>query len=252
MTPYPALDLSGIQSLSFPDTQFYKAETPKKQICLHHTASGKGVNGDFTYWLSDPDRVATHVIVGYDGTIFQLFNSKYWGHHLGVKRQVFDKLDIPPHYRRYESGRAYHANNEVLNQHCIGIEIDAWGPVALDDGHYKSWAGSIVNINEVQLYRTPFRTYPKCEFFDKIGVSGKPCFHFHKYSAAQIKSVAQLLVYWCVEFDIPWDYRESMWDVSREALIGTPGIWTHASYRDDKQDCHPQPELIEVLKSLSQ
>lgn len=251
MTPrYPALDLSAIKLLNFPDGQFYKVETAKKQICIHHTASGKGIDGDFRHWLTTPERVATHVVIGYDGTINQLYNSRYWGHHLGIKNQVFSEYDIPPHYRRTHTGKAYHANNEILNQECIGIEIDAWGPLALHDGHYKSYVGTIVDINEVQLYRVPFKTFPKSDFFDKIGVTGKPCYHYHKYSAAQIKSTAQLLIHWCVEYNIPWVYQENMWDVSREALAGYPGIWTHVSYRSDKNDCHPQPELIEMLKSL--
>jgi len=44
-----------------------------------------------------------------------------------------------------------------------------------------------------------------------------------------------------------------MWDVSQRALSGEPGIWTHVSYRQKpgKTDCHPQPELIEMLKTIA-
>jgi hypothetical protein len=42
-----------------------------------------------------------------------------------------------------------------------------------------------------------------------------------------------------------------MWDVSKNALSGKPGIYTHVSYRKDKSDCVPQPELITALQSLS-
>jgi hypothetical protein len=35
-----------------------------------------------------------------------------------------------------------------------------------------------------------------------------------------------------------------------KALSGTPGVWTHVSYRADKSDCHPQIELINALKEL--
>jgi len=45
-------------------------------------------------------------------------------------------------------------------------------------------------------------------------------------------------------------YNGNMWDVNEDALNGEPGVWTHVSYRSDKSDCHPQPELIDVLKSL--
>jgi hypothetical protein len=33
-------------------------------------------------------------------------------------------------------------------------------------------------------------------------------------------------------------------------LRGDKGIFTHVSYRKDKRDCHPQKELVEILKSI--
>lgn len=237
---YQHLNLDRIVKLDFPENHYFQEETEKRQICLHHTASGKGVDGDFHHWVTDPARVATAMIIGYDGTPYKLFNSKNWGHHLGIKADTFKILEIP-------------SSNLRLNKMCIGIEIDAWGPLALHDGHYKSYTGSIVNINEVQLYREPFKTYPDSPdfpFFKEIGVAGKPVFHYHKYSPEQIKTVGELLSLWCDGYGIPKDYNPDMWNVSKRALGETPGIWTHVSYRADKQDCHPQPELINMLKSL--
>ena len=42
-----------------------------------------------------------------------------------------------------------------------------------------------------------------------------------------------------------------MWDVSKNALTGKPGVWSHTSYRFDKSDIHPQQEVIDMLKSLT-
>ncbi|WP_157969171.1 hypothetical protein [Chryseobacterium piscium] len=50
---------------------------------------------------------------------------------------------------------------------------------------------------------------------------------------------------------IPLTYQEEMWVVNRKALAGTHGVWLHTSVSRDKSDCHPQPELIAMLKSLS-
>jgi hypothetical protein len=41
-----------------------------------------------------------------------------------------------------------------------------------------------------------------------------------------------------------------MWDLSNDALAGKKGVYTHVSFRTDKSDMHPQPELIEMLKNL--
>ena len=37
---------------------------------------------------------------------------------------------------------------------------------------------------------------------------------------------------------------------SDEAKSGTPGVWSHTSFRPDKSDVHPQPELIQMLKII--
>jgi hypothetical protein len=60
-----------------------------------------------------------------------------------------------------------------------------------------------------------------------------------------------LIQYLCEFYKIPNDYKSEMWDISRSsALSGSPGTFTHFSYRKDKSDCHPQEELQEILKSF--
>ncbi len=41
-----------------------------------------------------------------------------------------------------------------------------------------------------------------------------------------------------------------MFETNKQALNGYHGVFTHVSYREDKSDCHPQPELIQMLKSI--
>jgi hypothetical protein len=41
-----------------------------------------------------------------------------------------------------------------------------------------------------------------------------------------------------------------MWDLDNEALTGKNGVFTHVTYRADKSDMHPQPELIAMLTKL--
>jgi N-acetyl-anhydromuramyl-L-alanine amidase AmpD len=99
------LNLNEIISVDFPDEQYIKEETDKKQIVLHHTVSGQGTDGDISWWRQTADRVGTAIIIGWDGKIYQCFSTKYWAYHLGVTA----------------------ANNKALNMASIGIEIDAWG-----------------------------------------------------------------------------------------------------------------------------
>lgn len=235
----PPFDLAKVHMLDFPEEQYYREAHDKRQICLHHTASGKGTNGDYKFWLSSKERVATAMIVDVDGTPNQCFNSSYWAHHLGVEPHVFRDQKLPA------------SSNKPLNQMCIGIEIDAWGPLALYNGKYYSWSGTQVDASQVEAYAIPFKKIPSSPFFNTTGQVGRPAFYYHRYTKAQIDTVAQLLEFWGPKYKIPLTYKEDMWDVSYKALAGEPGVWTHVSYRSDKADCHPQPELIEMLKSLS-
>lgn len=210
--PDPKLDLSKIIQFSFPDTQYYREEHAKTQVVLHHTVSGPDANRVFEVWKSNTERVATAICISGDGTIVQGFSTKYWAHHLGLKS----------------------VNNTVLNQKSIGIELCNWGGLLLKQGQYYSIYNKPVPASEVISYPKGFRGYQ----------------HFHKYTSLQIESLRQLLVYLCEKYAIKPDYQDDMWDVSTNALNGNNGIYTHVSYRKDKSDLHPQPELIAMLRAL--
>lgn len=204
--------LPEIKTIVFSEDQYYKVETSKKQIVLHHTASGRGSDGDYKHWLNNSERVATCVIIDRDGLCNQLYESKYWGHHIGLKS----------------------ANNIRLNQGSVGVEIDAWGGLTHKNGVWTSYTGAIVPDNEVVLYPDQFKGFSA----------------FHKYTDEQIESLRKLLVFWTNKYGIPKTYNSDMWNVSERAINGQPGIWTHVSYRSDKSDCHPQAELKQMLLSL--
>ncbi len=217
------LNLRDIIQVDFPDDQYYKKQQSKKQIVLHHTVSGQGVNGDLAWWRSTADHIATAILVDWKGGIYQCFSSKYWGHHLGI-----------------------HAlNNVALNKASIGIEIDVWGGLVRKN---KQWYPAkwdketkihvantrVAPIKNVQKYPNGFRGF----------------YGFEKYSDEQIEAVRQLLMYWGDVYNIPLNYNENMWNISQQALSGKAGVWTHVSFRADKSDCHPQPELVQMLKSF--
>lgn len=207
-------DLPPIKILPFPESQYFKEAKGKKQIIIHHTASGRGSDGDYKHWLNTPERIATCIIINEDGTCVQLFNSTYWGHHIGLK----------------------HANNKKLNEESVAVELDSWGGLTYDQKtkQYKSYTGQVVPTDQVIEYPKSYRGYR----------------FFQRYTAEQIESLRKLLIYWHETYDIDISYNEDMWDVSQRAIEGEEGVWSHGSFRKDKSDCHPQPELIEMLKNL--
>lgn len=202
-----------LKQVLFPEEQYRHELHEKKQIVLHHTVSGAGVTGDIQTWLSDPRDIATSLIFDRKGTAHQCFYTGKWSYHLGC-------------------------GNSELDKHSIGIEIDSWGALAEKNGLFfpinyieKTRA---INEEDVQVYPKKYRGYR----------------YFEKYTDKCLELTRKALVYLCDKYGIPKDYNDDIWGVNQRALAGEPGIFTHASYRGDKSDCHPQPELVEVLKSL--
>lgn len=226
------LDLKKINQVDFPSNQYYRKPTKKNQIVLHHTVSGQGVDGDINWWLKTSSRIATHIIIDWEGNIYQCYSSKYWGHHLGVSAKYIKKLGTKK-------------SNKFLNKHSIAIEIDSWGGLMK---HNNKWYPA--KWDKRKRKNIPNITHNPIENIQKYPKGFKGFFAFEKYTDAQINSVRKLLKFWESRYDIPLDYNDKMWDVNKDALNGNSGVWTHVSYRPDKSDCHPQPELIDMLKSL--
>ena len=232
-----ALNLSDIVQVDFPEDQYYREETQKTQIVIHHTVSGGLAQGVIDWWNTDPQKIATQFVIQNDGTIYQLYSSKFWAHHLGVKAD----------FLKAQGFADYGSRNLLLNKSTVAMETCNWGGlVKADDGTYHpaKWDTTLrkyvpymkVTIPEenVQEYDKPFRDF----------------IYFEKYTPEQINSIGQLVTYLCDKFGIDKTYKEDMWAVSKNALGSVPGIWTHVSYRADKSDCHPQEDLIDMLQNL--
>lgn len=220
-----------IISHSFPTTQYVRECTEKKQIVLHHTASGPGVDGDINWWQKTPERVATHYIVDRQGQVHQLFDERYWAYHLGLQQKVFTQAGLP--YKQ-------------LDKQSIGIEVDSWGFLErhTDGAFYPAkWNGSRFVANTASRPVTYFYEYCTSQKW-------KGHIYYERYTTAQLNALRQLIREICSRHGIPKKYNPDMWAISNAALKGTPGIYGHCSYRNDKSDPHPQPELINMLKTL--
>lgn len=231
------LKLSELVQVDFSPKQYYREETVKTQIALHHTVSGAFAQGVVDWWNKDPQRIATSFIIQGDGKIFQLFSTKYWAHHLGIKSDFLKKMGFT------DAG----SRNTILNKTTVGIEICNWGPLLKGpdkEYHPVKWDPALkryvpnikitIEADRIEAYDKPFREFK----------------YFEKYTDEQILATERLLIYLCEKFDISKTYNTDMWNVSKNALSGKSGVWGHVSVRPDKSDPHPQPELIEMLQNL--
>lgn len=224
-----ALDLIQ-QNLS--NNQYIREKHSKTQIYLHHTAGNPNAVNTIAGWEKTSERIGTAFIIAgkpnktqtfRDGQTYQCFHSAYWAYHLGLSAKDLKK------------GGPKAKTNDYLHKISIGIEICSWGGLTKTPNGFKTYVNTIVPDEDVIEYTTPYRGYK----------------YYQRYTDAQLESTRQLLVYLCDTYGIPKKFvGMKMFDICPEALQGVPGIWTHVSVRSDKNDVHPQLELIQMLQSL--
>ena len=196
-----------------PEQCFTKVNTKKTRICLHHTVSSPlSIDGDVATFASQRN-IATHYIIGGDGTVYQLIPENYWAHHLGTK----------------------FANNMQLNQETIGIEIDAWGQLTKSGDRYLTAYGSVMDTGfPVETLETPFRG----------------SLYYQEYYDAQMDALFLLLKKLSVEHQIPLEVLNKTLNFELLNNFDKPGIYSHTNFRADKSDVYPAKKLIAMLKKL--
>lgn len=203
-----------IKAVDFPK-EYWPRPTKPTQICLHHTASAPGVYSDVAWWKQDGTQVSTPLIVDRDGTAYQLYSTLNYAFALGLK----------------------HAAYRTVEALTISLEIDSWGYLTKKaDGKFYSWAGTEVKPEDVCTLDTLWRGQK----------------YFHKYTDAQIETTRLLLEHWGSTYGIDLKYKgDEVFNLSQNAIYASKsGVYSHASFRSDKTDCHPQKELIAMLKSF--
>jgi hypothetical protein len=226
--------------------EYYLDSLKKDSIFIHHTAGGHRADWTIDGW--DKDRtssgtrlaVATAYVIGglsitptknllgiksydssFDGVIYRAFDDQYWAHHLGCKT----------------------SNNKQLNQKSIGIEICNYGPVTkTKEGIFLNYVNKAIPAEMVAELPKPFKGFT----------------HYHKYTEKQLISLKALLQTLSVKYNINLgrgmkqmlNAGSDAFAISVLALSGGDGLWTHVNVREDKFDCWPQPQLIDLIKTL--
>jgi len=204
--------------LTFDENQYYKATYPKTQIVLHHTVSNGSAKAVADYWESKPDRVGTPIILDKEGIMHQLFSSRFYAGHIGDVDKEMQKFKLPL---------------RSCSKNSVGVELINMGGLTKKGNDLFDSYGNIFK-GETVHYPNKYRGFE----------------YFAKYPQVQIDSLKKLILFWCEMYSIPSTYNEDIWDVSKRALSGEPGIFCHTSFRSDKSDLAPQSEMIAMLKSL--
>ncbi|MEM6264419.1 MAG: N-acetylmuramoyl-L-alanine amidase [Bacteroidota bacterium] len=251
------LDLGAIVQEPLSTLEHFASKQNKNQIYLHHTVSPGDPMISIRWWRMDRTssgnrkRVATFAVIAgrekengkyTDGQIYQCFSSAYWAHHLYI-HSAGNRGKINSKYRT-------RTQNTKLNKESMGIELASWGPLKkMKNGRFApvDHYNSVMKKHEKESFIT--RSLPASQVI-KYPKEYRGFTYFERYTDNQLESTRQLLVYLCDKYNIPTKVDESIFKLSEKALQGDKGIFTHTSVRADKSDCHPQPELIDMLKSL--
>ena len=232
----PVGELGDYKSLTsgFPMAKiYYDGPSPKNQIYLHHTAGAtKSPSKTIRSWSKRTDRVSTHYITNNLGDKEQLYPDEAWGNHLGIKKSTFTKYGLPWKH---------------LNKFSLGIEMQSYGYLTKKGDKYITAYGNAVPADTV--------AQPVDKNGNPIAYKGKK--YYQKYNAANIAHVKDIVTGWMSKYNIPfvYDYDElfpnSGDPLSKKALGGEAGVYTHNSVKTGKSDVFPQKELLDMLKSIA-
>lgn len=225
------------------DEEYYKKETQKNTIWLHHTAGGSRPDWTIGGWEKDfqkdkdgkavldsngnpkPLRVGTSFVIGrsssstdekiWDGKVLKAFEDIHWCYHLGINT----------------------SNSKELNSRSVGIEVCNYGPLTLaKDGRFFNYVNKPISEKDVVELSKPFRGY----------------LYYEKYTDLQLENLRKLINYLKMRWNMEIEsgiYNEE-WFEYDEKWFSLGGLRTHTQVRKDKFDMFPQPELIQMLNSI--
>ena len=212
-----------------PKGEYIEGPINNEYVFLHHTSGHANPFACVDMWGRDTrGRIATEFVLGgidhrngnneYDGIMVQAFPEGAQGWHLG------------------KTGSGW------MNRHSVGLEICSMGYL---DHNNKTYVNSICQEDQVTILSEPF--------------NGKNT--WHSYSDMQIKEIEKWLKYVGErdQIDIRIGLKQFIqkhgvtkgFGFQKDAYLGkVKGLLTHTNVREDKTDCYPHPDLVDMIMSL--
>ena len=208
----------------------------------------------------------------WDGKIVRAFNEEYWAFHLGIKRKKYNvKLDPKSiaieicnygYLYKGKDGNFYNFVNELVPKEDV---YELKEPFRGYRYWHKYTDAQLESLRKLILYLSD-----KFEINVKYGINEilnrerkeipknilndtkklQQWLNENNYLGSNLK---KLVVDGIFGINTKGAYDKATkqpFDLQDSALKGQPGLWTHANVRSDKFDCHPQPELLDMIKSL--
>ncbi|MBC7828274.1 MAG: N-acetylmuramoyl-L-alanine amidase [Chitinophagaceae bacterium] len=232
--PVPGEDIKLEGFLCVPNGRegyYYKVEHPKQRIVLHFTAGN--IRSDLGALTRNDYHVSVAFVIGRDGTIYQLFSSKYWSGHLG-------------------KGVGNEGTGNAEDKSSIGIELSNYGYLSEVSGNLETYysrqkdkAGkpgpvdvycSLADTHAYKKLETPFRNQR----------------YYASHTPQQYNSLIVLLRYLTTQYKIPRNFLpDQLRYVTTPEVLKFKGIVSHINYRKDgKWDIGQAFEWEKVIKGV--
>lgn len=186
-------------------SDYWKELFHKNLVVLHFT-TGYTFDGAYRTFLGK-GRVATSFVVDTDGTIYRLYDERYWSYHLGIKGK--------------DSENSYH------EKRSIGIELVNPGPVWYVNGKWIDWW---------QLKSKKGRTYDESQVV--VG-KNRDADGMVKFPELQTDAVFSLVNWLLTKYDIKRQAPADFCSFQLPALRRFEGVVSHQIFRRDKYDVGP-------------
>ena len=192
---------------------FYEVAHPKKRIVIHFTAGN--LRSDMISLTGQDRHVSVPFVIARDGTIYNLFSSKYWSGHIGAG-----------------IGNAKGTGNPQ-DKATIGIELSNYGYLTPKEGKLETIYSRVKDektgkISPVDI----FCDLDQTDAYIKLNKAYRNQAHYASYTPEQIDSLIILLRFLTAKYNIKREFLSRDEHFERiEDILNFDGIVTHADYR---------------------
>ncbi|TDE14826.1 caspase family protein [Dyadobacter psychrotolerans] len=220
--PNENLSLNGMVYTPKTTDYYYGTEHPKQRIVLHFTAGN--LRSDMQSLTTQSRHVSVPFVIARDGTIYQLFPSKFWSGHLG--EGVGNKK----------------GTGNPQDKATIGIELSNYGFLVPKDGNLETIYSRIKDPNTDKISAPdPYCSLSTKQAFTKIDHPFRDQSYYPTYTPEQFNSLIILLRFLTAKYSIPRDFlpEDRRYSTFNE-LVNFKGIVSHVNYRSSgKWDVGP-------------
>ena len=207
--PNESLTLNGLLCTPARRSGYYHDTVyTKERIVLHFTAGG--LTGDMSTLTRQDYHVSVPFVIARDGTIYQLYSSRFWSGNLG--------------------GEALGNAGNNQDKRTIGIEISNYGPLTPK-------AGGLQNI-----YGETYCTLNQTDAFQHLPAPFRGESNYATFTDAQYDSLIVLLRYLTTQYAIPRQFLpEPKRYVTTPDVLTFKGVVSHINYRQTGSGIWDQP-----------